>query len=469
VLHLGTLALYAFHRDEIYMLVCGRHLAWGSPDHAPLAPALSRVASALGGASPVGQRVLAALAGTATVWWTARLARRLGGNPEAQLVAAACAVIAPALLFQSGVYTTGTLDALCWIAACDAFVAASASGRAAAWLGAGAAVGLGLLAKYTALLCAGGLALGLALGPQRHQLRRAGPWLAVAVAAGLALPNLAWQIAHGMPAWAFASDSHASITRRFTRLDVLLAQPFIVHPLSFAVALLGLRAALRSASVERTLAILFGLLLGVVVLVPGKPHYVLPAYLPLFAVGARPVGAWLEARRRGVRTAVAVGWLAAGGVAFLLTLPVVPQATLLRLRVDRVNAEIVQFADWRAVAQAVARAQSAAGRPLHALTDSYGTAAALELYGPSLGLLAPFSGANSFYLRPPGADDVGDALLALGYAEPLLDALCGERTAVGTVESGLGVDNRYDFPRTIWLCRPRTQLRALWPRLHRFD
>ncbi len=470
LLHLFTIGLYDFHRDEIYLLVCGRHLGWGSPDHAPLAPALSWLLGHLPNqsvaASLTGQRVVAALAGTATVWWTARLTRRLGGNRNAQRVAAASALIAPALLFQSGVYTTGTLDALCWIAACDLTAAAMRSHRAPSWLLAGGALGLGLLAKYTAVLCGAGLAIGLCASSEREQLRRSGPWLALGVAVVVVLPNLLWQATHALPALRFAVGSHASIVLRFSRLEVLAVQPMIMHPFSFVVTVIGLATALRLQGVERVFGILFLFTLAIVVVVPGKPHYVMPAYLPLIAIGARSVAAWLERRSKATRVALTAGWFASGAVAFLLTVPVLPLPTLLHLRVDRINSEVVQFADWRAVAAEVRRAQSSVGRPLPVLTDSYGTAAAIELYGPPL--LPPWSGANSFYLRLPTYDP--NELIAAGYPEPLLDALCGRRTAVGKIVSPSGLDNRYDFPRTIWLCTDlRSSLRAFWPRLRRFD
>jgi hypothetical protein len=40
---------YGYFRDELYYLICGRHLAWGYVDHGPLVAVQARLAATLFG------------------------------------------------------------------------------------------------------------------------------------------------------------------------------------------------------------------------------------------------------------------------------------------------------------------------------------------------------------------------------------------------------------------------------------
>ena len=65
------------------------------------------------------------------------------------------------------------------------------------WAGLGAAVGLGLLSKYTMAMLLVPMAAWVALDrPSRRLLARPGPYLAAGIAAGLFAPHVVWAAAH---------------------------------------------------------------------------------------------------------------------------------------------------------------------------------------------------------------------------------------------------------------------------------
>ena len=87
-LHLG----YGFDGDELYFLVCGRHLAWGYVDAPPLVALQARIAELLFGLSPVGVRIFSFAAAGINVALSGLLVWQLGGRRSIRLVMTPCKV-----------------------------------------------------------------------------------------------------------------------------------------------------------------------------------------------------------------------------------------------------------------------------------------------------------------------------------------------------------------------------------------
>jgi 4-amino-4-deoxy-L-arabinose transferase-like glycosyltransferase len=474
-LHLVAAPRYGFHRDELYLLACAQRLDWGSLDHAPLTPALSWLMAALGGAAPALQRVPDAVAGAATVWLAGLAARRLGGGGRAQVLAAGAVLIAPVFIYAAGVHGTNALDQLCWTAlgyvVVHALTAQEPSSRP--WLWSAVVLGLGLLNKYTVLLWAAALAGALLVTFPRASWRPGRAALTVLLVALIILPTAAWQHLHGWPAVDFLRAHHQAASRRWSPLAIVAQQALLLGPFSLALALHGLGAGLRrgARSPERVLALAFVLVAAFVLVVRGKPYYLASAYPLVLAMGAVASERLVDAAPRLILASGVV----VGALAFALTLPIVPSAWRARWPLLLRHPDIAQFADWPEVVAQIARAyhsQPAAPDVRRGiLTDSYGTAAAIERWGAAHGLPFPRSGANGYHVwSAPGAGDEPDELLASGYSPALLSSLCRSLQPVGQVTDARAVDNRFDFPRTLYLCRGlKRPLREAWGELRRFD
>ncbi len=101
---------YGYHRDELYFLQCGRHLAWGYPDQPPLVPLIARLMSDIAPGSLVLLRLPSALAGAALVVLTAMITRELGGRRTAQVLAAGIIALAPVAIGSSHLLSTTAFD-----------------------------------------------------------------------------------------------------------------------------------------------------------------------------------------------------------------------------------------------------------------------------------------------------------------------------------------------------------------------
>ena len=79
---------YGFHRDELYFIVCARHLQASYVDQPILTPLITRISLGLFGTSLIGLRLWPALAVAGTVILGGLLAREFGGGRTAQILSA---------------------------------------------------------------------------------------------------------------------------------------------------------------------------------------------------------------------------------------------------------------------------------------------------------------------------------------------------------------------------------------------
>lgn len=185
------------YSDEAYYWLWSLRPAAGYFDHPPLVAWLvaagSRVAP-----GELGVRCLFLVAGALTVAFAALLAHDLALPDEAAGARAAlyAALLAAAAPLMSVVGAMALPDAPL-AAAYTASLWLLGRARGVRWLWAGVAVGLALLAKYTAALLAPALVVALLWdGELRRDLRSAWPWLGALVAVALFAPCLAWNARH---------------------------------------------------------------------------------------------------------------------------------------------------------------------------------------------------------------------------------------------------------------------------------
>src|SRR3954467_1138037 len=114
VLLLAVSGRYGYHRDELYFLAAGRHLAWGYPDQPPFVPFLARVISAVAPGSLVALRTPSAIGMAAVVVMTGLTAREFGASRTAQLIAAGSMAVSAFLLGAGHLFSTSTFVLVTW-------------------------------------------------------------------------------------------------------------------------------------------------------------------------------------------------------------------------------------------------------------------------------------------------------------------------------------------------------------------
>lgn len=212
---LAAAALLPPVQDEAYYFLWSRLLDFGYFDHPPLVAVLGLTHAWFADSLPAQlvplvSRLGTVLAGIATLLLSLRLFRLVGlEEPGARTAALALSHGNVMGLVYGFLTTPDTALILCWVLALHEACAAL-QGKERRWLTAGAATGLGLLAKYTMLLI-GPVFLWALLRARR--LRSPWPYLGGLVALLVFLPNIAWNAQHDWITFRFQARHGFSLDR----------------------------------------------------------------------------------------------------------------------------------------------------------------------------------------------------------------------------------------------------------------
>ncbi|WP_328324036.1 glycosyltransferase family 39 protein [Kribbella sp. NBC_00382] len=461
---------YGFHRDELYFLVAGDHLAWGYVDQPPLTPLLIHMSSSIFGETPMGIRVFSTLASALTVVVVALISREFNATRRAQILAALCTAVSGFVMGVGHLASTATYDLLAWMTIALLAIKLLRTNNPRWWVALGLATGIALENKYLVVLPLAALLIAVLITGPRSVLRTW--WLpaGLAVAALIAAPNLIWQATHDWPQLTVASgiseDDGTENRIMFVPLQILQLSPFLV-PIWIA----GFLNLWRSPTLRwaRPVALAYPILCVVVLALGGKPYYALPLLLVLVAAGAQPTLNWLTTTAR--RTTLAVGLALTALTSMLFTLPVLPASAV--NFVIPVNAEQGEQIGWQELTIATAKAWQQIPEAQRAravlFAGNYGEAGALAKYGPAHGLPQPASGHMSLadWTQPSDMQD-GPVLLVEQERSQSYEANFTECRQVGTVGNGVNADNEEQGAALVLCTGTKLPWSQTWPALRRY-
>lgn len=491
IAHIATSWRYGYFRDELYFIACSKHMAWGYVDQPPLVAVAAWLASPFG-YNLIALRLLPAIAAALTVWLAARIARELGGGVFAQAFAALATLLLPAYLLLGNTLTTTSFEPLSWTLIIYCAMRLVRTGEPRWWLACAVAFSFGMYGKYSMLLLACALLVGLLCTAQRRLLLT--PWFPAGVLiSGLLLaPNLVWQGEHG---WAFVqvvqgdfAHRHAFQTglaleyQNFTQNAVAFfaEQILYTNPLSVPLWIAGLAlfGFTRRYREFRFIAIAYAVLLVLAIWFEAKGYYIIGVYAALVAGGCVALE---RVASRTVWRSVAVAVFLIATLPFVpLSLPVLSVDTFIRyaalLHLTGQNgtpARLIQplYAEefgWDELTQHVAQVYHSLPARQRAQTaifaDTYGDAGGLDLYGPRYGLPPVISAQNTYYLWGTHGYD-GKTLIVVGASQAdTVRKFYRKMTLVTTY------GNPYKWvvegPTPIYLCTdPIEPLPEFWPQL----
>jgi len=460
----------------------GRHLRLWRMDFPPgIALAAEAVRDTLGD-SLQAIRLVPALAGTAVLVLAALIARELGGGRWAQGLAALSVLASPLFLRSANLFQPVVLDQVAWTAALYALVRLCREPSTRWWLPLGAALGFGLLVKFSVAFV--GLAILLALlTARRRWLLTPWPWGSAAIALVIGGPSVVGQLRLGFPVLSQMADLRASQLERVTPMDFLAGQ--LLWGPATLLGLAGLAALLLGPGLRsfRVVGWSCAWVLVILMALHGKSYYAGPVYPALVAAG----GVALE-RLRGPRLGPIARWGTAAALIAVMVLlipigvPVVPPGRMARYvqaigatealrtntgELDRLPQDYADMLGWeeqvRAVAEVYRRLPPPDRERAVLLAGNYGEAGALDFFGPRYGLPAVVSPAGSFWFFGPGTKP-GAVLVTIGVGRRHLDGRFGTVLPAGRIVSPWSVAEERELP--LYVARdPRRTLQEIWPEL----
>ncbi|HEY4284993.1 MAG TPA: glycosyltransferase family 39 protein [Chthoniobacterales bacterium] len=459
---------YGFHRDELATLDDARHLAWGYIAYPPVTPFFGRLSLALFGTSLVGFRFFASLAAAGSIVLTGLIAREMRGGRMAQLIAAVASM--PFCLACGSLMQYVAFDYLCWVLTAYFVVRLINSGNPRWWLAIGAAVGFGMLTKYSILFFVAGIVIGVLATNLRSELKSKWVWIGAVCSVLIFLPNLWWQINHHFISLDFLRHIHERDVR-IGRTKDFLPDQVLLTLFGFPIAVAGLLYCWfsRDAVRFRVLGWMYVVPLLLFLLAQGRGYYLAPAYSILYAAGA----VWLESQlmrmsRSSFRTAVVcvitILLLVNVSVAAAVALPIAPINSKWWAFASKNNGDLVEEIGWPDLVETIAQIRDRLPANERArvgiLAGNYGEAGAVNLYGSNYRLPRAICGTNSFWARGYG-DPSPEIVIVVGFsrkfAETYFDSF--EMAAQSRNRYGVANEESRDHPE-IFVCRG---FRKNWP------
>ena len=419
-LQMATNGRYGYFRDELYYLALSHHLDWGYVDLAPMAPFVLYVSRVLFGESLHAIRLLPALALGAEILITGLITREFGGKRFAVLLACLAVLVAPVILNNASRFSMNPFESLFWMGAIYFLLLAINRNQPELLVWWGLLVGLGLENKHSAAFFLISLTIGLVATPERRWLRSKWLWIAVGTIVLLALPNLIWQYRHDFATWVDLTNVrkiHKNV--ELPPLAFLKQQIMTLLPVNALVWIAGLGSLLFHGDGKRyrMLGVAYVAFLAIMMALHGKDYYLAPIYPMLFAAGGVFWQRLIESHShlRWMKVAFPAVLLILGAVAFPLVLPILSPDQIVpymhRLGVDVARSEThmesnlpQHFADEFGWPEMVARVADvynklpASGRAKTAiLAGNYGSAGAIDFFGPRYGLPPSISAHQNYY------------------------------------------------------------------------
>ena len=479
LIHLPLLTRYGYHQDELYFLACGKHLAFGYVDHAPLVPWIAWISDTLFPQSLFALRTLPLLSGAATVFITGMLVKKLGGGRFSQLTASVAMIVAPVYLRTGNILSLPSFEPLFWVTGFYLIVKIIQEDNPKLWIWVGVVTGSGLLNKHSMLFFGFGLIAGMILTPMRKYFRS--PWLYAGgfIALLMLTPNLIWQFSHDWPTFRFMLNLNERVMSSISPFQFLTGQLLYLMPFNAILWVWGLKFYLFSdeGTKYRVLGWSWLFVFGFLLIFKSKIYYLAPAYPILFAGGSIALERYIFKKGiKWLKTVFISLMLIFGMITSFVSLPIMSIDKTEKFvniitfgafkNVYEMTADLRGMFGWREMVIGVGEVYNSMSKEEKEKTiiiaAGYGNAGAIDHYGKEFGVPNAYSLSMTYWLWGLPEKAVNKVIVA-GYSLETLKKLFKKVELAATLE--LKNANPWQNPFPVWICSgPKPSLANIWER-----
>ncbi len=470
IVHAIANSNYGFHRDELLHLSVSEHLAWGFMEFPPFIGFIGKLAGLFFDYSLWGTRLFPTIAGIAILIVCCMIAKELGGKSKAILLAGICILAFLPFYRNHTLFQPVAFDQLFWTLGFYFLIKFINSEKKNYLIFLGITLGLGLLTKYTILVWAFGLFIGLFFYKDGALFKDKWLYISAFISLLIFLPNIVWQAQHDFPLIRHLQELNDSQLDEVGPFDFMIEQ--LNFPFTLIVSLFGIFAFLFDKNLKKYRAIGIATIVtfGAMWLLSSKAYYVFAIYPVLFAGGAVKISSLLKKKPKLLYAICAI--------VLVPSIPFIPELTPMLpieqyvsyMDKEEDNGRVILTGDYAdmfgweeqvKLVDSVYRSLPEKERNTTVLwAENYGEAGALKILGKKYGLPNPISRHGSFWSWGYQNKNA-TTWISLGNEKESVAYVFEEVTLVKIIQHKYAIGEEVGIP--LYICRkPKVDIEQWW-------
>jgi len=456
---------YGFHRDELLHLSVSEHMAWGFMEFPPFIAWIGKVSHFLFDYSLVGTRLFPTIAGVIMLILCCLMAKEFRESKNAIIITGVCFLGFLPFYRNHMLFQPVAFDQLFWTLDFYYLIRFINTKNKNYLLLIGVILGVGLMNKYTILVWAFGVFIGMIYYQKGKVFKDKWWYLSGLLALLIALPNIIWQVDNNFPLFRHVQELQEHQSQL---LEFGLEQ--LNYPLTLTVSIIGV-AYLLNKKEYKPIGISVIIIFSLMWLLPSKPYYVFSLYPVLFAAGATQITDWLK-DKRVIWQYLIVTILLISSIPFIpYSTPILPiQMYTSYAGINEENGHVKLTSDYadmfgwdeqvRTVDSIFQSLTSSEKSSCVLWAENYGEAGALKILGKKHGLPNPISRHGSFWNW--GYNDKNAKVwISIGNEKSSVEQVFQETQLIKILHHKYAIDEENGIP--IYICRdPKVDIDKWW-------